>query len=99
MSMIVSNNNWDATGRIPVPVIASFSDKGEVKPIYVRIGHQDLKVISSRNTTPAAFKQCPRFEVQVNDNGIARFLHLVYHMSDCIWTAAKEEIGIINEEY
>lgn len=94
MPAIVSNNNWDATGRIPIPVIASFSDKGGVKPIYVRIGQQDLKIISCRNTTTATYQQHPRFEVQVRDGEYARILHLVFNSPDFIWTVPKEEIGI-----
>lgn len=95
MSAIISNNNWDATGRMPIPVIASFSEKGGVRPIYVRVGQQDLKIISCRSTTPKVYQQHPRFEVQVADGEYLRTLHLVFHSPDFIWTVPKEEIGII----
>lgn len=36
------------TQEKPVPVIASFSNEGGIRPLYIRIGGESRKVISAR---------------------------------------------------
>lgn len=54
MASIISQNSYDCSGLIKVPVIASFDAEGHIKPLYVRIGEESLKIHSSWKK-PATF--------------------------------------------
>lgn len=101
MSASVSNNNWDMFDRIAVPVIASFSPKQGILPLYVRIGRNDLKIISATDVTPAAFRQNPRFKCVVDDNGIRKELLLVFQAShgEFVWTAPRKDVENSSTDY
>ena len=43
--MIVSKNNFDAPNLVPVPVIASFSPDGKVRPLYLKWDGESVKIL------------------------------------------------------
>ena len=44
-TMIVSKNNFDAPNLVPVPVIASFSPDGKVRPLYLKWDGESVKIL------------------------------------------------------
>lgn len=65
-----------------VPVIASFSTDGQIKPLYIRINGVSLHVMQC-----AAHMNYmhPTFECVVDDSGIARPVKISYHHTTRTW--------------
>lgn len=87
MPTIISNNAYDFTNSHVVSVIASFDTHGHIRPLYVRIGEDSLKIISCW-MKPAFLHTCI-YNCQVNDNGTIKPLVLTYYMRESVWTIPK----------
>ena len=67
-----------------VSVIASFDSEGHVKPLYVRINEDSLKVYSS--CPKPSFYDFLEFQCKVIDHDYLKPLLLTYHKKENIWT-------------
>lgn len=67
-----------------VSVIASFDAEGHVKPLYVRINENSLKVHSS--WLKPSFQGFLKFQCNVIDENRLKPLLLTYHKRENIWT-------------
>lgn len=84
MSEIISSNNFDCTGDIIVPVIASFDSHGKIKPLYVRINCDSYKINTSHVT--CNFVNTVDFNCQVIDGNCLKPLLLTFHRREGMWT-------------
>ena len=84
MSAHVSRTSYDHIQCNIVSVIASFDTEGHIKPLYVRIGEEALKICSSwmRPSLPVMFE----FHCQVIDGDYIKPLLLTYHQRENVWT-------------
>ena len=88
MSGYVSNTSYDFSNNITiVSVIASFDTDGHVKPLYVRINEESLKIHSS--WLKPSFKNLMEFQCKVIDNDCLKPLLLTYHKIENVWTIPK----------
>lgn len=80
----VSNKSYDHIKNDIVSVIASFDSEGHIRPLYVRIGEEALKVRSSwlKPSFPGIFE----FNCQVIDGEYIKPLILTYHPRESVWT-------------
>lgn len=67
---------------ITVPVIATFSTLGDIKPLYVRINGVSLKVLQC---TSHMDHINPTFDCVVDDNGIAKNVCLSFNKTTYHW--------------
>lgn len=81
--MIVANGNFDAPTSTAIPVIASFSANGEIKPLYFKYEGNSVQVLSYR------IKQSTRidmiYECMYDNFGTQKKVILRYHFSDHAW--------------
>lgn len=84
MAQYISRTSYDHIPAHIVSVIASFDSKGHIKPLYVRIGDEPLKVHSSwiRPTRPGMVV----FHCNVEDGNQMKPLILTYHPKENVWT-------------
>ena len=68
-----------------VSVIASFNTDGKVKPLYVRMNEEPVKVLSSKVIQTTLHMIA--FEVIVDDYGRQRIIRLLYKINESIWYA------------
>lgn len=85
----VSKNPYTLLSNI-VPVIASFDSDGHVKPLYVRINGEPLRVHSS--WVKPSYLGTIEFECKVIDGDYLKPLSLTYHRQDCVWTIPKNSM-------
>ena len=67
-----------------VPVIASFNTEGVIKPLYVRIDGEDIKiwrVFPAENNTSILTFRC-----EVMDGDLVREIKISYHMREMVWS-------------
>lgn len=67
---------------ITVPVIASFSTDGQIRPLYIRINGVSLHVMQC---TAYMTYTNPTFDCVVDDSGIAKPVKISYHPSTKTW--------------
>lgn len=89
MSGYVSRDSHSLLSNL-VPVIASFDSGGHVKPLYVRINGEPLRIHSSQ--VKPSFLGTVEFECQVIDGEYLKPLSLTYHRQDCVWTIPKNSM-------
>ena len=81
--MQVSYSIADCFHVAAIPVIASFTPKGEIAPVYVRIEEEPLKVHSyfvlDRNIAGISFS------CKLECHGIIRTVELYYSFSEHTW--------------
>lgn len=68
-----------------VSVIASFNTDGKVKPLYVRMNEEPVKVLSSKVIQTTLHMIA--FEVIVDDYGRQRIIRLLYKTNESVWYA------------
>ena len=68
-----------------VSVIASFNTDGKVKPLYVRMNEEPVKVLSSKVIQTTLHMIA--FEVIVDDYGRQRIIRLLYKINESVWYA------------
>ena len=73
-----------------VSVIASFDTHGHVKPLYVRIGEQSLKVHSS--WLKPSFANTLEFRCEVIDGNCLKPLILTYQQRESVWYIPNNRI-------
>lgn len=70
-----------------IPVIVSFDCKGQIKPLYIRIGDESLKVhhvfLMSHNFSGSTFR------CEVMDGDKCKEVKIFYHADKLIWTLLK----------
>lgn len=87
MPAFVSYGLKDSPHLQIIPVIASFDVDGNIKPLYVRIGEESLKVYSCRlKSAPADIKT---FRCQIQDEEMLKPLELSYHARESLWTIPR----------
>ena len=84
MAASFSSSIFDTPNIIIVPVIASFSSGGEVKPLYVRLNGISYKIYSSSPMHAARSKL--KYRCEIVDNNIVKFIELTYHLYECAWS-------------
>ena len=84
MSGFISKDNFDCTNSIVVPVIASFSTDGNIKPLYVRIYGASYKIDSSWMS--CNFINTIDFTCKVIDGDSLKPLLLTYHRKEGMWS-------------
>ena len=67
----------------PVPVIASFSVDGEIKPLYVRLQNESLKIIDF--CILGQDLAWIKFRCVLVDQGIRKNIKLYYYMHEPSW--------------
>ena len=87
MSGIISQTPYDCSSLTKVSVIASFDALGHIKPLYVRINEESLKVHSVWEKP--SIRGIMEFQCKVIDNNCLKPLSLTYHNADNIWTVPK----------
>jgi hypothetical protein len=87
MSQIISHNSLDYRPITILQVIASFSDNGHIRPLYVRIHGETYKVDSYWVRTQ--FRNQMEFNCKLIVNDFLRPLVITYHLNECIWTTPK----------
>lgn len=65
-----------------IPVIASFSADGQIKPLYVRINGADLKVLQFTMYNPY---NIPTFNCIVDDSDVEKHIKISYNLSQHTW--------------
>ena len=88
MPAYVSQSSVDHYYSNIVSVIASFDTDGHVRPLYVRINEEALKVHSS--WMKPSFSTLMEFNCKVIDHGCLKPLVLTYHKTEGVWTVPKE---------
>lgn len=87
MPGFVSNTSYDFYNADIVSVIASFDTDGHVRPLYVRINEDSLKVHSS--WLKPAYRGTLEFQCKVIDSDCLKPLILTYHKVENVWTIPK----------
>ncbi len=81
---IVSLNSHDYEPVTIIPVIASFNDEGQIKPLYVGIDGERYKVASY--WVRRSFSNQIEFSCKLIVHDSLRPLIITYFMNECIWT-------------
>ena len=68
-----------------VSVIASFNTDGKIKPLYIRMNEDPVKVLSSKVIQTTLHMIA--FEVIVDDYGQQRIIQLLYKINESVWYA------------
>ncbi len=91
MSQIISHNSHDYMPVTILQVIASFSDDGHVKPLYVRINGETCKVASY--WVRCQFSNLMDFHCKLIVGDFLQPVVITYHINECIWTVPKDREG------
>lgn len=84
MSQILSYNSHDYLSMQIVPVIASFNNEGQIRPLYIGINGERYKVDSywvRRNFSNQIEYHC---KLIIEDS--LKSVIITYYLNECIWT-------------
>lgn len=84
MAQIVSLNSHDYMPVDIIPVIASFNEEGQIKPLYVGIDGERYKVQSY--WVRRCFSNQIEFSCRLLFGETLQTLIITYYMNECIWT-------------
>ena len=84
MTQILSQNSHDLLPMQIVPVIASFNDDGQIKPLYVGINGERYKVASY--WVRRSFSNQIEFHCKLIDQDLLKPVIITYYLNECIWT-------------
>ena len=87
MNQILSLNSHDYLPMDIVPVIASFNDDGQIKPLYVGINGTRYKVNSY--WVRRCFSNQIEFHCKLIVDCSLKPIIMTYHLNECIWTIPK----------
>ena len=87
MNQILSHNSHDYLPIQIVPVIASFNDEGQIRPLYVGINGERYKVESY--WVRRSFSNQIEFQCKLIDQDMLKPVVLTYYQNECIWTIPK----------
>ena len=91
MSVYISHGLHDCCHLNIVSVIASFDTDGNMRPLYVRIGEESYKIVSShlKSTQSRLGSFMDVYRCRIMDGEVSRHLELTYHSHEHIWTIVK----------
>ena len=84
MSQILSQNSHDYLQMKTVPVIASFNDEGQIKPLYVGIDGERYKVHSY--WVRRSFSNQIEFQCKLIVGDTLKIIIITYYLNECVWT-------------
>ena len=84
MTQILSQNSHDLLPMQIVPVIASFNDDGQIKPLYVGINGERYKVASY--WVRRSFSNQIELHCKLIDQDLLKPVIITYYQNECIWT-------------
>ena len=84
MSQILSQNSHDYLQMQTVPVIASFNDEGQIKPLYVGIDGERYKVHSY--WVRRSFSHQIEFQCKLIVGDSLKIIIITYYLNECVWT-------------
>jgi len=84
MSQILSYNSHDYLAMQIIPVIASFNDNGQIKPLYVGINGERYKVDSY--WVRRSFSNQIEFSCKLIVQKQLKPVVITYYLNECIWT-------------
>lgn len=84
MSQILSQNSHDYLSMQIIPVIASFNDEGQIKPLYVGINRKQYKVDSY--WIRRSFSNQIEFHCRLLIENMLKPIIITYYLHECIWT-------------
>lgn len=85
--MVVSHGLKDSPNLQIVSVIAAFDADGNIKPLYVRIGEESLKVYSV--SIKHKYNGIIDYRCQVIDGDYLKPIDLTYHAREYLWTIPR----------
>lgn len=91
MSQILSQNSHDYLQMQTVPVIASFNDEGQIKPLYVGINGERYKVQSY--WVRRSFSNQIEFQCKLIVGDTLKIIIITYYLNECVWTI-PDNVGI-----
>ena len=91
MSQILSLNSHDYLQMQTVPVIASFNDEGQIKPLYVGIDGERYKVHSY--WVRRSFSNQIEFQCKLIVGDTLKIIIITYYLNECVWTI-PDNVGI-----
>ena len=87
MSAHVSYTSYDYAPVTIVPVIASFDSERHIKPLYIRVNGEALKVHSF--WIKPSFSNLIEYRCKVIDRDYLKAITITYHQLECVWTIPK----------
>ncbi len=84
MTQIISRNSHDYAPVRIIPVIASFNEEGQLKPLYVGIDGERYKVHSY--WIRRSFSNQIEFNCKLILGKTLQTVIITYYMNECIWT-------------
>ena len=81
--MIVSKNNFDAPNLVPVPVIASFSPEGKVKPLYLKWDGESVEILGYK--IRCEHEREIVYECVYEQSGLEKNVILYFNLRDHAW--------------
>lgn len=84
MSQILSQNSHDYLQMQTIPVIASFNDEGQIKPLYVGIDGERYKVHSY--WVRRSFSNQIEFQCKLIVGDTLKIIIITYYLNECVWT-------------
>ena len=84
MTQIISHNSHDYTPVKIVPVIASFNEDGQIKPLYIGINGECYKIHSY--WIRHSFSNQIEFSCKIIWGQTLQAMIITYYMNECIWT-------------
>ncbi len=89
MSAIISYGSFNPTSMTIVPVIASFSDEGKIRPLYLGVGRESYKILSSYELDNDPFCPVRIYRCEFDDHGRRRQIEITYHSRESFWSIPK----------
>lgn len=83
--MIISQSLYDSPNIRCIPAIASFSSKGEIKPLYATVNGSQLKIESYTIHIPSDGQNWIHFICSVIDQEIRKEITLQYSITEHAW--------------
>lgn len=80
---MISGSIYDMPNLTAVPVIASFSEKGELRPLYFGYEHESIKILSYKITGTQTFNT--RFQCEYENYGTRKQVELYYNDKTRTW--------------
>ncbi len=84
MAQIISRNSHDYAPVTIIPVIASFNEEGQIKPLYVGINGERYKIDSY--WIRRSFSNQIEFSCKLVLGETLQTMIITYYINECIWT-------------
>ena len=80
---VTSKDLKDCTHLKIVPVIVSFDSDRHIRPLYIRIDGESLRVYKA--TVVETFHHQITYQCEVEDNGFVKPVRLTYFANEALW--------------